>query len=84
MIYKIKKKEYNKIKKSAFCHFSGRQSEKRGKYLDLAWERKMLLYMRVTLILFGTVAKSLEWRPEEGEIIGRIETILTTVLLRSA
>ena len=62
---------------------------KRDKYLDLARELINLGNMKVTVIpivnsVLGTVTKGLVQRQEDFEIKGRVETILTTALLRSA
>ena len=65
------------------------ESEKKDKYLDLSRELKKLWNMKVTFILIvfgalGTVTKGLIKGLEELEIRGRVETIQTTALLRSA
>ena len=65
------------------------ESEKKDKYQDLARELKKLSNMKVTVILIiigalGTVTKWLVKRLEDLEIRGRVVTIQTTVLLRSA
>ena len=62
-------------------------SEKKDKYLDLARELRNLWDMKVIAIVTGaleTVLKGLERELEESEIGGRIKTIKTDVLLRSA
>ena len=56
--------------------------------LDLARELKKLWNMKVTTIpivigALGTVTKGSVQRQEDLEIIGRVETIQTTALLRS-
>ena len=64
-----------------------KESEKKDKYLDLAWELKNLWYMQVTLIAigaFGTVTKELLKGVEDLEDGGRVETIQTKALLRTA
>ena len=66
-----------------------KESEKRGKYLDLARELKKLWNMKVMVIpvvigVLGTVTKGLVQRLEGLEIRGRDVTIQTTALLRSA
>ena len=66
-----------------------KECEKKDKYLDLARELKKLWNMRVTIIpivigAFGTVAKGLLKGLEDLEVGGRIETIQTTALLRTA
>ena len=66
------------------------ENEKKDKYLDLAKELKKKLWnMKVTVILtvigaLGTVTKGLIKGLEDLEIRGRVETIQTTALLRSA
>ena len=64
-----------------------KESKKRDKYLDLAWELKKLWNMKKTVILIvigwlGTITKGLVKTLEDLEIRGLMETILTTVLLR--
>ena len=71
--YRIKLKEY----------------EKRDKYLDLARELKNLWNMKVTIIpivigAFCTVTKGLLKGLEDLEVGGRMETIQTTTLLKTA
>ena len=67
-----------------------KESEKRDKYLDLARELKKLWNMKVTVIpivigALGTVDKGLGTRTRElGNNRGRVETVQTAVLLRSA
>ena len=66
-----------------------KESEKKDKYLDLAWKLKKLCYMKATVILIvigalGTVIKGLVTGLEDLEITGRLETIQSTALLRSA
>ena len=63
--------------------------EKTDKYLDLARELRKLSNMIVTIIPIvisadGTVTKGLVQRLEDMEITGRVETIQTTALLKSA
>ena len=58
-------------------------------YLDLARRLKKLWNMKVTIILivigaFGTVTKGLQKGLEDLEVGGRVETIQTTVLLKTA
>ena len=65
-----------------------KKNEKRDKYLDFVRELKKLLNMGVTVIpivyrVLGRVHKGLEKGIKELEIGGRIETIQTTVLMRS-
>ena len=66
-----------------------KESEKNDKYLDLARELKKLWNMQVTIIpivigAFGTVTKGLLKGLEDLEVGGRVETIQTTALLRTA
>ena len=66
-----------------------KESEKKDKYLDLARELKDLWNMKVTIIpimigTFGTVTKGLLKELEDLEVGGRVETIQTTTLLRTA
>ena len=67
-----------------------KECKKRNKYLDLARELKKKLWnMQVTIIpivigAFGTVTKGLLKGLEDLEVGGRVETIQTTILLRTA
>ena len=66
-----------------------KESEKKDKYLDLASELEKLWNMKVTIVLivigaFGTITKALLKDLEDFEVCGRVETIQTTALLRSA
>ena len=66
-----------------------KESEKKDKYLDLARELKKLWNMKVTIVpvvigALGTVTKGLLKGLEDLEVSGRVETIQTTVLLRTA
>ena len=66
-----------------------KECEMKDKYLDLARELKKLWNMKVTFIpivinAFGTVTEVLIKGLEDLEIRGRVETIQTTALLRSA
>ena len=66
-----------------------KECEMKDKYLDLARELKKLCNMKVTIIpivigALGTVTKELVPGLEDLEIIGPVETIQTTALLRSA
>ena len=66
-----------------------KECEKKDKYLDLARELKKLRNMLVTIIpivigAFGTVTKGLLRGLEDLEVGGRVETIQTTALLRTA
>ena len=63
--------------------------EKKDKYLDVARKSKKLWNMQVTIILivigaFGRVNKELLKGLEDLEVAGRVETIQTTTLLRTA
>ena len=66
-----------------------KEREKKDKYLDLARELKKLWNMKVTIVpivtgVFGTVTKGLFKGLEDLEVSGRVETIQTTALLRTA
>ena len=66
-----------------------KEYEKKDKYLDIARELKKLWNMKVTFIpivigAFGTVTKGLLKGLEDLEVSGRVETIQTTALLRTA
>ena len=66
-----------------------KESEKMDKYLDLARELKKLWNMIVTIVpivigALGTVTKGLLKGLEDLEVSGRVETIQTTALLRTA
>ena len=66
-----------------------KECERRYKYLDLARELKKLWNMKVTIIpivigAFGTVTKVLLKGLEDLEDSGRVETIQTTALLKTA
>ena len=66
-----------------------KECEKKDKYLDLARELKKIWNMKVTIIpivigTFGTVTKGLLKGLEDFEIRGRVKTIKTTALLRTA
>ena len=66
-----------------------KECEKKDKYLDLARELKKLLNMKVTIIpivigVFGTLTRGLLKSLEDLEVGGRVETIQTTALLRTA
>ena len=65
-----------------------KESVKKDKYLDLARELKNVWNMKVTMILIVisavvTVTKGLAQGLKDLDIIGRVETIQTTALLRS-
>ena len=66
-----------------------KEREKKDKYLDLARELKKPRNMKVTMkpiviVALGTFAKGLLKGLEDLEIRGRVKTIQTTTLLRSA
>ena len=66
-----------------------KECEQKDKYLDLARELKNLGNMKVTIIrivigAFGTVTKGFLKGLEDLEVGGRVETIQTTALLRTA
>ena len=66
-----------------------KESEKKDKYLDLAWELKKMWNMKVMIVqivtgALGTITKGLLKRLEDLEVGGRVETIQTTALLRTA
>ena len=66
-----------------------KEYEKKDKYLDLARELKKLWSMQGTILpivigAFGTVTKGLLKGLEDLEVGGRMETIQTTALLRTA
>ena len=66
-----------------------KESEKKDKYLDLARELKKRWNMKVTIVpivigALGTITKGLLKGLEDLEVGGRVETIQTTALLRTA
>ena len=66
-----------------------KEYENKDKYLDLARELKKLWNLQVTIIpivigAFGTVTKGLLKGLEDSVVGGRVETIQTTTLLRTA
>ena len=66
-----------------------KESEKKGKYLNLARELKKLWNMRVTIMpivmgALGTITKGLLKGLEDLEVGGWVETIQMTALLRMA
>ena len=63
-----------------------KECEKKDKYLDLVRELEKLRNMKVTIVIgaFGTVTKGLLKRLEDLEVGGRVKTIQTTTLLRTA
>ncbi len=65
------------------------ESEKKDKYFDLARELKKLWNMKVTIVpivigALGTITKGLLKGQEDLEVGGRVESIQTTALLRTA
>ena len=73
----------------AYHKINLKESEKKGKYLDLARELKNLWNMKVTIVpivigALGTVTKGLSKGLEDLEVGGQVETIQTTALLRTA
>ena len=65
------------------------ECEKRDKYLDLARELEKQWNMKVTIepiviCAFGTVTKGLLKGLEDLEVGGRVKTIQTTALLKTA
>ena len=61
----------------------------KDKYLDLARDVKKVWNMKVTIVpimigAFGTVTKGILKGLEDLEVGGRVETIQTTVLLKTA
>ena len=69
-----------------------KECEKRDKYLDLARELKKkqtlwnmkVIFIPIVIGARGTVTKRLGQGLEDLEITGRVETVKTTALLRSA
>ena len=66
-----------------------KESEKNDKYLDLARELKKQWNMKVTIVsvvivALGTITKGLLKGLEDLEVGGRVETVQTTALLRTA
>ena len=66
-----------------------KKCEKKDKYLDFARELKKLWNMKVTIIpivigAFGTITEGLLKGLEDLEVGGRVETIQTRALLRTA
>ena len=84
-----KKKKICKIVDFADHRIKLKECEKRDKYLDLARELKKLWNIKVTIIpivigAFGTVTKGLLKGQDYLEVGGRVETIKTTALLKTA
>ena len=95
IIIKKKKKKKKKICKivdfavPADYRINLKESEKKDKYLDLARELKKLCNMKVTIVpivigALGTITKGLLKGLEDLEVGGRVETIQTTALIRTA
>ena len=92
IIIKKKKRKFAKIVDFAVLadhRIKLKEWEKRDKYLDLAGEFKKLWNMKVTIIpivigAFGTITKGLLKGLEDLEVGGRVETIQTTALLKTA
>ena len=92
IINKMKKKKTCKIVDFAVPadhRIKLKECEKRDKYLDIAKELNKLWNMEVTIIpivisAFGTVTKGLLKGLEDLEVGGRVETIQTTVLWKTA
>ena len=66
-----------------------KESEKKDKYVDLARKLKKLWNMKVRIVpivigALGTITKGLLKGLEDLEVGGRVETIPTTALLRTA
>ena len=66
-----------------------KESEKKDKYLNVARELKKLWNMKVTIVpivigALGTITKGLFKGLEDLEVGGRVETIQTIALLRTA
>ena len=66
-----------------------KECEKKDKYLDLARELKKLWNMKVTIVpivigALGTITKGFLTGLDDLEVGGRVETIQTTALLRTA
>ena len=95
-----KKKKKIKLNKKRICkivdfavpadhRINLKESEKKDKYLDLARELKKLWNMKVTIVsivigTLGRVTKGLLKGLEDLEVGGRVETIQTTALPRTA
>ena len=96
----INKKKKKKKKEKRICkivdfvvpanhRINLKEWEKKDKYLDLARELKKLWNMKVTIVsivncAFGTITKGLLKGLADLEVGGRVETIQTTALLRTA
>ena len=93
--YNNQQKQKKKISKfvdfavSADHRIKLKECEKKDKYLDLARELKKLWNMKVIIIpivtgAFGTVTEGLVKGLEDLEVGGRVDTIQTTALLKTA
>ena len=90
----VNKKKKEKLHYCRLCwpaehRIKQRECQKKDKYLYLARELKKLWNMNVTIIpiiivAFGTVTKGLLMGLEDLEVGGRVVTIQTTALLRTA
>ena len=80
------------VKKTSACtgvRIKLKECEKKDKYFDLARELKKLWNMKVTIVpivigALGTVTKGLLKGLKDLEVDGRVETIQSTTLLRTA
>ena len=61
-----------------------KESEKKDKYLDLAWELKTVAGIQIVIGALSIVTKELVHGLEDLEIRGRVQSIQTTALLRMA
>ena len=92
IINKKKKKRICKIVDFAVLadhRINLKECEKKDKYLDLARKSKKLWNMKVTIVpividALGTITKGFLKGLEDLEVGGRVETIQTTALLRTA
>ena len=84
----INKKKEN-LQNCRLCRINLKESEKKDNYLDLARELKKLWNMKVMIVpivigALGTITNGLLKGLEDLEVGGRVETIQTTALLRTA
>ena len=91
--YNNQQKKYNFQNCQLFCpggHWINlKESEKKDKYLDLARGLKKRWNMKVTIVpivigALGPITKGLLKSMEDLKVGGRVETIQTTALLRTA
>ena len=73
----------------AYLRINLKESEKKDKYIDLSRELKKLWNMKVTNVpivigALGTITKGSLKALEDLEVGGRVETVQTTALLRTA